>query len=163
MKHPEDSGNSDTEDTIRAMGFPIDKSLEVGKNEKELVLRKGIYRGKKVLYVANFDTNYLKKMLTLSGIDRKTKDAIKQFFKQRQPPKWFENDLDNEEEESHSKKTSQGPVDKESTQPVKTPPAASRTPVTSCTYILTSGVRKGKQCKLKASDKTVKFCHLHKR
>ena len=61
------------EDTLRALGFPIDKSLEVGKNEEELVLRKGIYRGKKILYVAKFDINYLKKMLTLSGIDKKTK------------------------------------------------------------------------------------------
>ena len=65
------------------MGFQIVKSLEVGKNEEELVLRKGIYRDKKILYVAKFDTNYLKKILTLSGIDKKTKDTIKQFFKQR--------------------------------------------------------------------------------
>ena len=143
------------------MGFPI-KSLEVGKNEEELVLRKEIYRGKKILYVAKFDTNYLKEMLTLSGVDKKTKDAIKQFFKQRQPPKWFEDDSDNEEEEPRSQKTSPGPVDKEPTQLAKTPPAASRTPVTFCTYILTSGVRKGKQCKLKVSDETGKFCHLHK-
>ena len=151
------------EDTLRALGFPIDKSLEVGKNEEELVLRKGIYRGKKILYVAKFDINYLKKMLTLSGIDKKTKGTIKQFFKQRQPPEWFEDDSDNEKEKPHSQKTSPGPVDKEPTQPVKTPPAASHTSVTSCTYILTSGVRKGKQCKLKASDETGKFCHFQKR
>ena len=43
---PEDSGDSDTEDILRAMGFPIDKSLEVVKNEEEPVLKKGIYRGK---------------------------------------------------------------------------------------------------------------------
>ena len=32
----------------------------------------------------------------------------------------------------------------------------------SCTYILTKGVRKGKQCRFRASDKTGKFCHHHK-
>ena len=58
---PEDSGDSDTEDTLRAMGFPIDKFLEVGKNEEEPVLKKGIYRGKQISYVAKLDTNYLKK------------------------------------------------------------------------------------------------------
>ena len=32
----------------------------------------------------------------------------------------------------------------------------------SCTYILTSGIRKGKQCRFKASDETSKFCYHHK-
>ena len=31
-----------------------------------------------------------------------------------------------------------------------------------CTHILTSGVRKGKQCRFKASDETGKFCYHHK-
>ena len=74
-----------------------------------------------------------------------------------------EDDSGNEKEEPHTQKTSPGSVNKEPTQPVKTPSAASRTAVTSCSYILTSGLKKGKQCKLKASDKTGKFCHLHKR
>ena len=43
------SGNSDTEDNLRALVFPIDKSLEVGKNEEKLVLRKRIYRGKNII------------------------------------------------------------------------------------------------------------------
>ena len=34
---PENLGESDTEDTLRTMGFPIDKSLEVGKEEKKPV------------------------------------------------------------------------------------------------------------------------------
>ena len=55
----------------------------MGKNEEEPVLKKGIYRAKKISYVAKFDTNYLKKMLTSSRIDKKTKETIKQFFKQR--------------------------------------------------------------------------------
>ena len=45
---PKNSGDSDTEDTLMALGFPIDKSLEIGKNEEEPVLKKGIYRGKKI-------------------------------------------------------------------------------------------------------------------
>ena len=73
-------------------------------------------------------------------------------------------DSDNEEEEPHSQKTSPGPVNKElTTQPVETSSAACCTPVTSCTYILTSGLRKDKKCKQKASDETGKFCHLHKK
>ena len=35
-------------------------------------------------------------------------------------------------------------------------------PDPSCTHIFTSRIRKGKQCRLKASDKTGKFCHHHK-
>ena len=95
--------------------------------------------------------------------------------KQRQPQKApkspefvdtdsdIEDDSDNEKEEPHTQKTSPGSVNKEMTQPVKTPSVTSRPPVTSFNYILTSGLKKGKQCKLKASGKTGKFCHLHKR
>ena len=53
-------------------------------------------------------------------------------------------DSDNEEEEPHPQKTFPGTLEKEPTQPVKTPSAANRIPVTSCTYILTFGLRKGK-------------------
>ena len=80
---PQDSEDSGTEDTLRVMGFPIDKSLEVGKNEEGLVFKKGIYRGKKISYVAKFGTNFLKKMLTSSDRDKKRRETIKQFFKQR--------------------------------------------------------------------------------
>ena len=45
---PKNSGDSDTKDTLMALGFPIDKSLEIGKKEEEPVLKKGIYRGKKI-------------------------------------------------------------------------------------------------------------------
>ena len=31
-----------------------------------------------------------------------------------------------------------------------------------CTYILTKGIRKGKQCRFRASDETGKFCYHHK-
>ena len=58
--------------------------------------------------------------------------------------------------------TSPGLVNKESAKPAKKLPAASCTPATSCTYILMSGIRKGKQCRFKASDKNGKFCHHNK-
>ena len=64
------------------MGFPIDESLEVGKNNEEPVLKKGIHRGKKISYVTKFDTNYLRKILTSSDVDKQTKEAIKQCVKQ---------------------------------------------------------------------------------
>ena len=37
---PEDLGDLDVEDTLRTMGFPIDKSLEVSKEEEEPVHKK---------------------------------------------------------------------------------------------------------------------------
>ena len=102
-------------------------------------------------------------MMVSPKVDKQIKETIGEFLNQRQPPEWFEDDLDNEEEEPHPQKTSPGPVDKELTQPVETPIAVSRTPVASYTYILTSVLRRVKQCKLKASDETGKFCHLDKR
>ena len=48
------------------------------------------------------------------------------------------------------RKTSSGLVQREPAKPA------------SCTYILTSGVRKGKQCRLKASGEAGKFCKYHK-
>ena len=41
------------------MGFPIDNSLEVSKNNEESVLKKGIYEAKEISYIGKFDTNYL--------------------------------------------------------------------------------------------------------
>ena len=55
---PRHAGDSDTEDTLRAMSFSIDKLLEAGKNKEELVIRKGIYRSKKLSYVAKLYTSY---------------------------------------------------------------------------------------------------------
>ena len=52
---------------------------------------------------------------------------------------------------------------KKPAEPAKRLPATNCTPVAFCTNILTSGVRKGKQCRLKASDETGKFCNYHKR
>ena len=54
------------------------------------------------------------------------------------------------------------PAHKELAKPAKKLPTASHTMATSCTYILTSGIRKGKQCRFKTLDKTGKFCHHDK-
>ena len=74
---PEDSGDSDSKHTLGPWIF-----LLINR-EEGLVFKKEIYRGEKILYVATFDTGYLKKMLTSSDIDKKTKETIKQFFNQR--------------------------------------------------------------------------------
>ena len=49
--NPENSEDSDTKYTLRAIG--INNSLEVGKNEQEPILKKGIYRGKKYHMLQN--------------------------------------------------------------------------------------------------------------
>ena len=101
--------------------------------------------------------------------DSDTKDEEEQKPVVKRPQKvwksleWFEDDPTNEEEEPHSQRMFPGPLAKELIQSVKAPSAASHTTVTPCTHILTSGLREGKQCKLKASDETGKFCHLQKR
>ena len=59
--NPENSGDTGTEDTLRVMGFSIDKYLEVVKNEEEPVFKKMIYRGQKISYVLNLIPTTLKK------------------------------------------------------------------------------------------------------
>ena len=127
-----------------AVNYPIDDSLRVSVE--------GTYRGKKISHVSTCDTVYLHKMLRSSKIDKGIKDTIIEFIVNR-----LVNDSHDEEEEPHPQKTFPGSIHKELTKPIKKIPAAS------CTHILTSGIRKGKQCRLKASDKTGKFCHCHKR
>ena len=99
-----------------------------------------------------------------SGTENEEEPALRQSQK---APKTLEfwiqtDDSDNEEEEPHPQKTSPGPLHRELTKPAKKLSAASRNLVTSCTYILTSGIRKGKQCRLKASDKTGNFAIVTK-
>ena len=92
---PEDSQNDDEEEVPVVKNVPKSsglveadpedsgESFEVGKNEEEPVLRKVIYTGKRISYFAKFDTNYLKKLLASSGINKQTKEEVEQFFKQR--------------------------------------------------------------------------------
>lgn len=42
------------------MDLPINKFLEVGKEEEEPVFKTEICEGQEIFYVAEFDTNYLK-------------------------------------------------------------------------------------------------------
>ena len=77
-------------------------------------------------------------MLGLSKLDKRIKETTVEFIVHR-----LVNDSDNEEE------VSSGPVHRALAKPAKNLSTASRTPVTSWTYILTSGIKKGKQCKLK--------------
>ena len=56
-----DPEDSDTEDTLKTIGFPVNKFLEVGKNEEKPALKKGIYRGKKYHMLQNLVPTTLKK------------------------------------------------------------------------------------------------------
>ena len=71
--------------------------------------------------------------------------------------------IDTDPDDKDPQETSPGPVHKEPTKSAKRLPATNCTPAASCTHILTSGIRKSKQCRLKASDETGKFCNYHKR
>ena len=58
----ESSGDPDTKDNPRAMGFPINKSLEAGKNEEEPVhKKKGFAEVKKYHMLQNLILTTLKK------------------------------------------------------------------------------------------------------
>ena len=117
-----DPGDSYLQITLRDIAFDsIGVSVE------------GTYRGKKISHVGTCDNSDLCKTMVSPKVDKQIKETIGEFLNQRQPPEWFEDDLDNEEEEPHPQKTSPGPVDKKLTQPVETPTAVSRTPVTSYT------------------------------
>ena len=97
-------------------------------------------------------------MFSSSKVDKQIKETVVEFIVQG-----LVNDSDDEEEEPHPQKTSSGPVHRKPAKPAKKHSSTSRTPVTSGTYILTFGIRKGKQYKLKASEETRKFCNRHKR
>ena len=71
--------------------------------------------------------------------------------------------IDTGPDDKDLQETSPGSVQKEPAKPAKRLPAANCTPAASCTHILASGIRKGKQCRFKASDETGKFCNYHKR
>ena len=55
---PEDSGESDDDDNLRAMGLLMDKSLEVNKVEGEPIFKKERYKGQNVSCVLDFGTSY---------------------------------------------------------------------------------------------------------
>ena len=115
-----------------AVNYPIGDSIRVSVE--------GTYSGKKISHVETCDTVYLHKILHLSKVHKRIKETIVEFI-----VTGLVNDSDDEDKEPQPQKTSPGPVHRESTKPTKKLSAAGRTPVASCTYILTSGLRKGKQ------------------
>ena len=54
------------------------KNLTIKKNVNKVVFMRGPYEGHELSYVGLYDTEYLKKALKMSGLDKKIKDLIKQ-------------------------------------------------------------------------------------
>ena len=54
------------------------KNLTVKKKVEKVVFMAGPYKGYELSYVALCDTKYLKRVLKMSGLEKKTKDLIKQ-------------------------------------------------------------------------------------
>ena len=54
------------------------KNLTIDKKVKKVVFMAGPYKGYELSYVALCDTTYLKRVLKMSGLEKKTKDLIKQ-------------------------------------------------------------------------------------
>ena len=54
------------------------KNLTIEKKVEGVVFMRGHDAGTELLYVALYDTKYLKRVLKMSGLDKKTKDLIKQ-------------------------------------------------------------------------------------
>ena len=54
------------------------KNLKIEKKVEKVVFMVGPYKGYDLSYVALYDTKYLKRVLKMSGLEKKTKDLIKQ-------------------------------------------------------------------------------------
>ena len=54
------------------------KNLTIEKKVEKAVFMAGPYKGYDLSYVALYDTKYLKRMLKISGLEKKTKNLIKQ-------------------------------------------------------------------------------------
>ena len=65
-KFPKDKGNKEEEHAVKRPGDKDPEDLDNNKEQEEPVFKKGIYKCKKISYVAKFDTHYLKKMLKSS-------------------------------------------------------------------------------------------------
>ena len=53
------------------------KNLTIEKKVEKTVFMAGPYKGYDLLYVPLYDTKYLKRMLKISGLEKKTKNLIK--------------------------------------------------------------------------------------
>ena len=54
------------------------KNLTFEKKVEKVAFMRGPYEGHELSYVALYDTKYLKRVLKMSGLEKKTKDLIKQ-------------------------------------------------------------------------------------
>ena len=54
------------------------KNLKIKKKVKQAVFMAGFYEGYELSYVALCNTKYLKRVLKMLGLEKKTKDLIKQ-------------------------------------------------------------------------------------
>ena len=54
------------------------KNLTIEKKVEKVVFMAGRYISNDLSYVALYDTKYLKRMLKISGLEKKTKNLIKQ-------------------------------------------------------------------------------------
>ena len=54
------------------------KNLTIEKKVEKLVFMAGPYKGYDLSYVVLYDTKYLQRMLKISGLEKKTKNLIKQ-------------------------------------------------------------------------------------
>ena len=54
------------------------KNLKIEKKVEKVVFMAGPYEGYELSYVALCDTKYLKRVLKMSGLEKKTKDLTKQ-------------------------------------------------------------------------------------
>ena len=56
-------------------------NLRIEKKVERVVFKNGPHEGNELSYVALYDTKYLKRVLKIPGLDKKTKDLIKQALK----------------------------------------------------------------------------------
>ena len=91
--------------------------------------------------------------------DDEKESVVKQPQKASKTPKFVDTSPGTEnEQEPTIKQPQKANEDPQKASPAKIPNFAAA----GCTFILTKGVRKGKQCRFRALDKVGKFCHHHK-
>ena len=61
------------------------KNLTFEKKVEKVVFMRGYYEGYELSHVAPYDTKYLKKVLKMLSLEKKTKDLIKQALARTQP------------------------------------------------------------------------------
>ena len=148
-KPPEfvDTDSHDMDDEQERQPKKALKTSEYPDDEKEPAAKKP-QKAPKTSEYPDDEQGRAVKCIVMYCTEDEQEPAIKKLQKTSKIPKFVDTDPVDESRQE----TSPG-------EPTKKPHATS---ASSSTHILTSGVRKGKQCRFKASDKTGKFCHHHK-